>query len=157
MEQSSIQIVQNDIEIIVNDIKRFSDKMENKKILVAGGRGFIGTYFVKVLDKMNQYLKRPMEITIIDNLITAKDKDVYQDSNIIFLEEDISKEIKYPGELDYIIHAASIASPPYYRKYPLKTVDVNYQGTRNLLEISKEKRLMECYFLVPVKSMEIRM
>ena len=132
MEQSSTQIIQNDIEIIVNDIKEFSDKMENKKFLVVGGRGFIGTYFVKVLDKLNQYLKMPMKITVIDNLITAKDKNAYQDSNINFLEEDISKEIKYSGELDYIIHAASIASPPYYRKYPLKTVDVNYQGTRNL-------------------------
>ena len=147
MEQSSTQIIQNDIEIIVNDIKEFSDKMENKKFLVVGGRGFIGTYFVKVLDKLNQYLKTPMKITVIDNLITAKDKNTYQDSNINFLEEDISKEIKYSGELDYIIHAASIASPPYYRKYPLKTVDVNYQGTRNLLELSKEKKVDGMLFL----------
>ena len=147
MEQSSAQIIQNDIEIIVNDIKEFSNKMENKKFLVVGGRGFIGTYFVKVLDKLNQYLKMPMTITVIDNLITAKDKNAYQDSNINFLEEDISKEIKYSGELDYIIHAASIASPPYYRKYPLKTVDVNYQGTRNLLELSKEKKVDGMLFL----------
>ena len=121
--------------------------MENKKFLVVGGRGFIGTYFVKVLDKLNQYLKMPMKITVIDNLITAKDRNTYQNSNINFLEEDISKEIKYSGELDYIIHAASIASPPYYRKYPLKTVDVNYQGTRNLLELSKEKKVDGMLFL----------
>ena len=90
MEQPSTQIIQDDIETIVNDIKEFSDKMENKKFLVVGGRGFIGTYFVKVLDKLNQYLKMPMKITVIDNLITAKDRNTYQNSNINYLEEDIS-------------------------------------------------------------------
>ena len=135
MSQSSIEIVENDIEFIVKDIKQFFDIMENKKFLIVGGRGFIGTYFVKVLSRINKSLKKPMKITVIDNLITAKDKDPYQDPNIIFLEKDISKEIQYADDLDYIIHAASIASPPYYRKHPLETIDVNYQGTRNLLEL----------------------
>ena len=147
MDESSNKIIESDIEIIVNDIKNFSDKMENKKFLVVGGRGFIGTYFVKALDSLNEYLKNPLKITVIDNLITAKDKNAYQSSNINFLDEDISKEIKYSDDVDYIIHAASIASPPYYRKYPLKTVDVNYQGTRNLLELSKEKNVDAMLFL----------
>ena len=146
MGQSSI-VVENDIELIVNDIKQFFDIMENKKFLIVGGRGFIGTYFVKVLSRINKSLKKPMKITVIDNLITAKDKDPYQDPNITFLEKDISKEIQYTDDLDYIIHAASIASPPYYRKHPLETIDVNYQGTRNLLELSKEKKVSGILFL----------
>jgi len=147
MSQSSIEIVENDIELIVKDIKQFFDIMENKKFLIVGGRGFIGTYFVKVLSRINKSLKKPMKITVIDNLITAKDKDPYQDPNITFLEKDISKEIQYADDLDYIIHAASIASPPYYRKHPLETIDVNYQGTRNLLELSKEKKVSGILYL----------
>ena len=146
MGQSSI-VVENDIELIVNDIKQFFDIMENKKFLIVGGKGFIGTYFVKVLSRINKSLKKPMKITVIDNLITAKDKDPYQDPNITFLEKDISKEIQYADDLDYIIHAASIASPPYYRKHPLETIDVNYQGTRNLLELSKEKKVSGILYL----------
>ena len=84
MEQSSTQIIQDDIETIVNDIKEFSDKMENKKFLVVGGRGFIGTYFVKVLDKLNQYLKIPMKITVIDNLIKGGSGQAVQNMNVAF-------------------------------------------------------------------------
>ena len=71
MGQSSIEIVENDIELIVKDTQQFFDIMENKKFLIVGGKGFIGTYFVKVLSRINKSLKKPMKITVIDNLITA--------------------------------------------------------------------------------------
>ena len=51
------------------------------------------------------------------------------------------------NDVDFIIHAASIASPPTYRKFPIKTVDVNYQGTKNLLELAKEKNVKSMLLL----------
>ena len=82
-----------------------------------------------------------MKIIVLDSLITSKDKKDNLNQNIEFLEQDISKSFEIGGNIDYIIHAASIASPPTYRKFPIKTVDVNYQGTKNkLIKIKYQKK-----------------
>ena len=112
-------------------------------MLIAGGKGFLGTYFKNVLTKINQTLSKPTKIIIMDSLITSKDKNEENDTNIEFLEQDISQSFEIQNDVDYIIHAASIASPPTYRKFPIKTVDVNYQGTKNLLRSCKRKRKLQ--------------
>ena len=145
MEKLSNEIVSEDIKIIVDDLKDHYNVFENKRILVVGGRGFLGTYFVKTLLEINNLIENPCKIIVVDNLITSKDKDLYSD--VDFLEKDISEKFDIEGELDYIIHAASIASPPMYRKFPIKTVDVNYQGTKNLLELAKEKKISGMLYL----------
>ena len=143
----SQDIVADDIKSILNDIGPFAAVLEGKHILVSGGRGFLGTYFVRVLNELNKSFEKPLRIIVVDNLITSKDKEKFDDTNVQFIEHDISKKFDLPGKLDYIIHAASIASPPVYRKYPLKTIDVNYQGTRNLLDLAVEKKVDGMLFL----------
>lgn len=138
---SSNNIVSEDLEWIINDIKEFSKILENKQVLVVGGKGFLGTYFVKVLQTINTILEEPCEIIVLDNLITAKHKENFQDSNITFIEQDISQQFDISYDINFIIHSASIASPIVYRKYPLKTIDVNYQGTRNLLDFARQKKI----------------
>ena len=147
MSENSNDIFLEDVRLIANDLNEFEGKLEGKTVLVAGGKGFLGTYFVNVLTQINETLSTPMKIIIMDNLITSKDKKNNPSSNVIFLEQDISKFFDFQDELDYIIHAASIASPPTYRKFPIKTVDVNYQGTRNLLEIARKKKIKSMLFL----------
>jgi len=144
---TSLGIVSEDIKWILDDIKEFATTLEGKSVLVVGGKGFLGTYFVKVLIALNQILKKPIKIIVLDNLITAKDKEDYHDSAVKFVEQNIAENFSISDDVNYIIHAASIASPPMYRKFPLKTVDVNYQGTRNLLEIAKEKKIESMLFL----------
>ena len=136
-----------DIRLIANDLSDFFDELEGKTVLIAGGKGFLGTYFVNVLNYINETLSTPMKIVIIDNLITSKDKKNNLGPNVTLLKQDISEGFDFPDELHYIIHAASIASPPTYRKFPIKTVDVNYQGTRNLLEIARKKKIKSMLFL----------
>ena len=140
-------IFMEDIQNIADDLKSFYGEIEGKTVLVAGGRGFLGTYFVNVLKYINTKISQPIQIVILDNLITSKEKKTISDPNVIFLEQDISQSIDFPNKLHYIIHAASIASPPTYRKFPIKTVDVNYQGTRNLLEIAKNKNIKSMLYL----------
>ena len=144
---TSDEIVTTDIASIVNDILEFSKTLENKRILVVGGRGFLGTYFIKSLQLLNQNLQHPTKILVLDNQITSKYKDDFDDPNITFLEHDIVNPLSLKDDLHYIIHTASIASPPIYRKFPIKTLDVNYQGTRNLLELAKEKKILSMLFL----------
>ena len=136
-----------DIENITNELSEFYNDLEGKTVLIAGGKGFLGTYFKNVLIKINERLSNPIRIIIMDSLITSKDKDEENNSDVEFLEQDISKSFQIEKNIDYIIHAASIASPPTYRKFPIKTVDVNYQGTKNLLEIAKERKIKSMLLL----------
>ena len=147
MSDNSNNVFVEDIKLIADDLSGFFDELEGKTVLVAGGKGFLGTYFVNVLNHISETLHTPMKIVIIDNLITSKDKKNNLGPNVTLLKQDISEGFDFPDELHYIIHAASIASPPTYRKFPIKTVDVNYQGTRNLLEIARKKKIKSMLFL----------
>ena len=80
-----------DINNIAGELKEFYSEIEGKTILIAGGRGFLGTYFTNVLSKINETLSIPMKIIVLDSLITSKDKENSNDPNIEFLEQDISK------------------------------------------------------------------
>ena len=140
------KIILNDINEITDDFKKFLPSLENKSILITGGRGFLGTYFLKTFVEINNRLVNPMKIYVIDNLITSKD-NLTKYPNVEFIESDISEKIEIDGPINYIIHSASIASPLIYRKFPLKTIDVNYQGTRNLLDLAKEKNVDGMLFL----------
>ena len=147
MNDNSDNTFTEDIRLIVDDLSSFFDELEGKTVLIAGGKGFLGTYFVNVLNHINEVLSTPMKIVIIDNLITSKNKKNNTSHNVTLLKQDISESFDFPDELHYIIHAASIASPPTYREFPIKTLDVNYQGTRNLLEIARKKKIKSMLFL----------
>ena len=147
MNEDLDEIFLEDIKKIAAELEEFHINLEGKTILIAGGKGFLGTYFTNVLSKINEVLSKPMKIIVLDSLITSKDKKNVIDSNVEFLEQDISEEFEIEGNIDYIIHAASIASPPTYRKFPIKTVDVNYQGTKNLLEIARDKKITSMLLL----------
>ena len=140
-------IVTEDIQQIILDIHSFSKVLENKKILIAGGKGFLGTYFLKTIIELNKSFTHSAEILVLDNLITAKDEIELEEPNVKFIQADISNLPTIKEDVDYIIHSASIASPPTYRKFPLKTVDVNYQGTKNLLEFAKDKKVKSMLYL----------
>jgi dTDP-glucose 4,6-dehydratase/UDP-glucuronate decarboxylase len=147
MSDNSNDVFVEDVRLIANDLNDFSKELEGKTVLIAGGKGFLGTYFVNVLNRINETLHAPMKIVIIDNLITSKERESILSPNVTLLKQDISESFDFPDDLDYIIHAASIASPPTYKKFPIKTVDVNYQGTRNLLEIARKKKIKSMLFL----------
>ena len=74
MNDNSNDIFLEDVKLIADDLSHFYDELEGKTILVAGGKGFLGTYFVNVLNQINETLSTPMKIVIMDNLITSKDK-----------------------------------------------------------------------------------
>ena len=115
-----------------------------KTVLVTGGGGFLGYNLVETLMRGNSNIK----VIVIDNFITSRrnkiqnyiNKNKYHDS-IHLIEADICEEtvmsrIKRECEtLDEIYHFASLASPPFYKKYPLETLDVGYIGTKNILNL----------------------
>ena len=79
------KIILNDINEITDDFKKFLPSLENKSILITGGRGFLGTYFLKTFVEINNRLVNPMKIYVIDNLITSKD-NLTKYPNVEFIE-----------------------------------------------------------------------
>lgn len=109
--------------------------MADKKILITGGAGFIGSNLV------NRLLKNSDNVLAIDNLITGSTTNLefaLQCSNFKFINHDITKGIpSLPFIPDHIYHLASPASVPDYQKYPLETAMVNSKGTHIILDYAK--------------------
>lgn len=107
-----------------------------KKILITGAAGFLGSHL------SDRFIAEGYEVIGMDNLITG---DMANISHLMplqqftFYHHDVSKFVHVPGELDYILHFASPASPIDYLKMPIQTLKVGSLGTHNLLGLAKAK------------------
>jgi len=136
--------IDNDIEKIYNNTKKFINKFSDKKILITGGNGFLGKYFVKVFLEYNKFLKKPLKLLVLD--LKFKKSDKINDSNVTYIEKDVSKNFSIEKKIDYIIHAAGIASPFYYRKKPIETLEVSIEGTKNCLDLARKYKSKFIFF-----------
>lgn len=126
---------------IVDDIKQEAKTLEGKTILISGGSGFIGSYINTVLYLLNKKVfKNKCKVISIDNYITGSKKNFLldiKDRNFQFLDGDIRLPVITNDKVDYIVHAAGLASPFYYKKYPLETIESAILGAKNLLELAR--------------------
>lgn len=114
---------------------------ERKRILITGAAGFLGSHLC------DRFIKDDYHVIAMDNLITGRLKNIehlFPLENFEFYNHDVSKFIHVPGELDYILHFASPASPIDYLKIPIQTLKVGSLGIHNCLGLAKAKnaRLM---------------
>ncbi|MBK7690120.1 MAG: SDR family oxidoreductase [Bacteroidetes bacterium] len=108
-----------------------------KKVLVTGGAGFLGSHLC------DRFIKEGYYVIAMDNLITGNIKNIehlFKHPNFEYYHHDVSKFVHVPGDLDYILHFASPASPIDYLKMPIQTLKVGSLGTHNLLGLAKEKK-----------------
>jgi len=138
-----IGCVEADIAQIAKQIAPQAERLAGKTVLLCGGAGFLGRYFVHVFNQLNaDYLPKPCRLLIYDNLITSGQAGAHlATQNITFRQHDIVQPFKVDEPVDYIIQAAGIASPYYYRKYPLETLEVATNGTRRMLDLAAEKHV----------------
>lgn len=138
------KIIAEDLENIVRALGEEVQQLEGKTLLISGGAGFLGSYFVGAIHLLNKdRLKNPCRIIILDNYITgSKDSFVHAlaGQHLRFIEADVTKPFAVDEPVDFIIHAAGLASPAYYKKFPLETIDAAIMGTRHLLELARNKK-----------------
>lgn len=132
-------ILRSDIDEICHRLPTQVQDFSGKTVLLTGGRGFLGRYFMEIFSRLNEtVLAEPVKLVVLDNLITAGKvgADVTLSDGITFIKHDVTATYEWDGPLDYVIHAAGIASPYYYRAYPLPTLEVAITGTRKMLELA---------------------
>ncbi len=136
-----LKLSQEDLNSIVNGIGKDAAKLEGKTILISGGSGFIGSYLNAVLYILNKtVLKKKCRVISIDNYITGFRKSFLfdiKDKNFNFMHYDVRLPFTLNEKADFIIHAAGLASPYYYKKYPLETIESAIFGAKNLLELAR--------------------
>ncbi len=131
-----------DIDTIIKFTKNLKKKFEGKNILITGGNGFLGKYFIEYFRRINKEIKKPINLTVLD---ISFNKNKYE-KNIRLIKKDVSKTFRSNEKYDFIIHAAGIASPFYYRKSPIETVEVTVEGIKNCLELAKKSKAKLIYF-----------
>ncbi|MEC8739571.1 MAG: UDP-glucuronic acid decarboxylase family protein [Bacteroidota bacterium] len=110
--------------------------MKRKRILITGAAGFLGSHLC------DRFIKEGFEVLGMDNLITGDLKNIdhlFKLEQFHFYHHDVSKFIHVSGDLDYILHFASPASPIDYLKIPIPTLKVGSLGTHNCLGLAKAK------------------
>ncbi len=111
--------------------------MAKEKVLITGAAGFLGSHLC------DRFLKEGYQVIGMDNLITGSMDNISHLMNredFEFYHHDVTKYIHIPGELKYILHFASPASPIDYLKIPIQTLKVGAHGTHNLLGLAKDKK-----------------
>lgn len=107
-----------------------------RKVLITGAAGFLGSHLC------DRFIKEGYHVIGMDNLLTGDLKNIehlFPLKEFEYHHHDVSKYVHVPGQLDYILHFASPASPIDYLKMPIQTLKVGALGTHNLLGLAKAK------------------
>jgi len=109
---------------------------KRRKVLITGAAGFLGSHLC------DRFIKEGYDVIGMDNLITGDLKNIehlFKLERFEFYHHDVTKFIHVPGNLDFILHFASPASPIDYLKIPIQTLKVGAMGTHNCLGLAKAK------------------
>lgn len=120
------------------------EALEGKKILVSGANGFLPAYMVESLLYLNdtKFRKKSKIYALVRNVKNAQKRfeNYSERSDLVFIVQDVCSPLNIRGDINFIIHAASQASPKFYGKDPSGTISANTVGTYNLLELAKVKK-----------------
>lgn len=140
------RIIKEDIEKILSGFKH-TEKFRNKTVLISGAAGFLPAYLVET------FMCMPAEnntrvIGLVRTLSKAEKRFAHwaNDSRLKLVSHDVTHPFTSPEKIDFIIHAASQASPKYYGVDPVGTLNANVLGTINLINLAKEHQVESFLF-----------
>ena len=143
---NSRELCDRDLEYICSSLTEELSRLEGNRLLITGGAGFLGYYLVQSILHWNKRRRatRQVHLTVYDSYargIPTWLREIENDSNLSLVKYDITHPLPNDiADFEYIIHAASIASPTYYRRYPIETMDANVNGLRSLLEYFRRQK-----------------
>ncbi|MCX8143806.1 MAG: SDR family oxidoreductase [Bacteroidia bacterium] len=111
--------------------------MKKKTVLITGSAGFLGSHLC------DRFIQEGFRVIGMDNLITGDLHNIehlFKHPDFEFYHHDVTKYVFVPGELHYILHFASPASPIDYLKIPIQTLKVSSLGTHNILGLARVKK-----------------
>jgi UDP-glucuronate decarboxylase len=144
--QSAQAVVAADLAFITAELDTELERLAGKRLLIVGGAGFLGYYLVQTALAWNDKGRgEPIDVIVFDNWSRGTPdwiKALESNPRLTLRTHDVTHPVPADlGHVDYIVHAASIASPTFYRLHPIETMDANVNGLRHLLEYSlAEKR-----------------
>lgn len=146
MTKNAQDIIDEDLTYIIKNLQDEFACMAGKNLLITGGAGFLGYYFVQAVLRWNKTAAeaQKIQLTICDNYIRGVPSwllNLEGDKNLTLVKHDITNPLPSDmGDFQFIMHAAGIASPTYYRIYPIETMDANVNGLRYLLEYCRQQK-----------------
>lgn len=138
-------IVDQDLYTISESLHNEVHELEGKTLLITGGSGFLGSYIVATIDFLNRFFfERPCRVISIDNHLVGKKNNLLHEvtsDHITFREHDVCVPFTIDEPIDYIVNAAGVASPVYYKRYPIETIEGTIFGLKNALELARHKQV----------------
>jgi nucleoside-diphosphate-sugar epimerase len=137
--ESANDVRDQDLAYICHEAKEAFSALSGKRLLITGGAGFLGYYLVQAALHWNARdgLGDPIRVTVYDNYARGVPQWLQMLSgnpHLNLVRHDITGPMPAnAGPFEYVVHAAGIASPTYYRRYPIQTMDANITGLRTLL------------------------
>lgn len=136
------QVVDNDLEYIAANLAEEFPRLAGRNLLITGGAGFLGYYLVQSTLYWNRTRPGPpIDVTVFDSYIRGVPdwlKQLEGNPHLHLERHNLAEPLPANmKDFQFIVHAASIASPTYYRKDPIGTMDANVNGLRNLLEYAR--------------------
>lgn len=144
-------IIDDDVRAIIQSLGELLHALSGKTLLITGCSGFLCSYLVDVVIAANDtLLTEPCAVIGVDNLktgIQTRLSRYMSREDFTFIQQDVVEPIEFAPQIDYIVHGAGVASPVFYRKFPLETIDVNVIGTRQMLDVCLAKQCLSMLYL----------
>jgi nucleoside-diphosphate-sugar epimerase len=137
-------VLRRDVEFVCDRASAELEALAGTNLLVTGGGGFLGYMLLHVLAQVgNGDGRQPIRLTVYENFRRGRRRwldALTKRRNVVLVEHDVTQPM--PGgtpPFDFIVHAASIASPTFYRQFPIETIDANVNGLRYLLDYARAR------------------
>jgi dTDP-glucose 4,6-dehydratase/UDP-glucuronate decarboxylase len=147
-------VLREDAEAVVEELGALMAPLSGKAILVTGAAGFLCSHLLDVLAAFNARAassgSTPCQVIALDNFkigLPSRVAHLEKEEGFLILDHDVTRP--FPADLpaDYVIHGAGIASPTFYRRFPLETIAVNVDGLRHTLDHARARGSQRAIYL----------